>query len=97
MAVKALNSTPLPILPEVQTPSPVPPWGEPVPACNISTCLPSLRWSLPTTLGLPRHQVHPPITLAWTSSRLRYLSKAKATWRLKEFLRLSHAGLQTPH
>lgn len=35
--------------------------------------------SLPTTLGLPRHQMHLPITLAWTSSPLRYLSRAKAT------------------
>lgn len=54
MAVEGLNSTPLclnsaplPIFPETKTPSLVPSWREPVPGCNITTYLPSLRVPCP--------------------------------------------------
>lgn len=90
MAVKGLNSTPLPIFPEVQTPSPVPPWREPVPAYNSSTCLPSPRapcpplWVCQDTRCISQSPWPGPPAPTGTCPRLRPLG------RLKEFLRPSH-------
>lgn len=42
------HCAPLPLFLEAQTPSPVPPWRDPVPACNIATYLHVLGF-LPTT------------------------------------------------
>lgn len=93
MAVKGHNCTPLPLFLEAQTPSPVPPWREPAPTCNIATYLPSLRGSCPP-LGFAKTPGASPSRPGLDFSLLRYLFRAKATWEAEGILRPSHAGLE---